>query len=281
MGKYDEALRETPLSPDRVDRRNLVTLLLDTSESMGQKRSDGSAPIDELNAAMTKFLAVDLPNERVLSTSGEIAVCSFFGRGTDWIHLAATDIEGSHPFYPVGGLRLQKTLTAKGETPIGTAILEGLKMINGRVDRLGAMSPPRRSEHRPVLYLVTDGQPQGDSPERLEEARDQLRAAERAHEVLFFSVGTTGADMDYLASLSIGGATNAYDLRERSLGELLQFVSRSSEATFEAAEVGDVNLPVDLADDVTDARDARLTYVHVRNEYERDFWRRLDGQEPG
>ncbi|MEM9201055.1 MAG: VWA domain-containing protein [Actinomycetota bacterium] len=272
MGK----LAEAAMAPERVDQRNLVALLLDTSESMG--RGQAPTPIDELNDAVGKFLSEDIPKHRKLRQSGEIAIGQFRKLGNDqarfveWLKLADHDAEASHPFYLARDLRAQDQLDASGQTPIATAILLGLAAIEKRKEQLRNSQPPKSHEHRPVLYLVTDGAPEGETDRRMEEAVEELQRAEREKRVLFFSIGTGGADMDLLSSLSLGGSDNAYDLKDQSLSQLLQFVSRSSEATFAPEAVGSDESLVEPGDPM----DARNVYVNVRRKFNEGFFKNLD-----
>jgi uncharacterized protein YegL len=270
MGVLERAV----LAPERADLRNLVTLLLDTSESMGRVRelSDGSStiPINELSAALKVFIGADLPSEPVLRSSGELAIGEFSGSSLNWLALAKGDREGSHPFYFVGHLDSDVKLEASGQTPMATAILVGLQAIERRKEQLRNSKPPKSHEHRPVMYLVTDGQPEGESKRRMEEAIEALQEAERLKKVLFFSLGTGGADMDLLRTLSIGGALNAFDLKGRGLSQLLKFVSRSAEAAF-GAEGGDAaGGNFDKA--ISDPRDARHVYEFVNSKFEKTWW---------
>lgn len=280
MGK----LAEAKMAPERVDQRNLVALLLDISESMGRDRlvptpdggSRNSKPIDELNRALRTFLAEDLPAHRKLQQSGEIAVAQFRGVGNDpakyvdWLRLSSSDPECSHPFYFARDLEPQDELKAMGQTPIATAIIEGLKKIDERKEQLRRSKPPKSHEHRPVLYLVTDGEPEGESDRRLEEAIEDLQTAERKKKILFFSIATGAAKVDFLHRLSVGGSDNAYDLREHSLSALLQFVSRSSEATYSVDADG--TSPV-ISDDPMDPRN---TYIELRRKFNEGFFGNLD-----
>lgn len=272
MGK----LAEAAMAPERVDQRNLVALLLDTSESMG--RGQPPTPIDELNQAVAKFLSEDIPKHRKLQQSGELAIGQFRKRNQDqsqfveWLELASHDMEGSHPFYLARGLRAQKDLEASGQTPIATAILLGLSAIETRKEQLRNSQPPKSHEHRPVLYLVTDGAPEGESERRMEEAIEELQRAEREKRVLFFSIGTGGADMSLLSTLSLGGSDNAYDLKDQSLSQLLQFVSRSSEATFAPDVATSAGDPADPGDPM----DARNVYLSVRRKFNEGFFKNLE-----
>lgn len=222
MGRLDEL----DVAPDRVDLRNLVVLLLDISGSM----KDG--PIDALNAAVDEFLGTTVPRNPHLRRSGEIAVGGFGGDVVEWQSLSPSDPEGSHPFYLARNLRAQAPFLAGGRTPMAKAIVEGLTVINERKKQLRAQG--RSHQHRPMLYLMTDGTPT-DSLEDMQKAVAALQRMETERRVLFFSIGTRGADMEVLRRLSVGGEANAYDLQSMSFAATLNFVSRSSEHVMSGA----------------------------------------------
>lgn len=210
-------------------KRYLVCVLLDCSQSMGTSQGQrGSLPIDALNEAMPEFLTKDLLEVGPLAQHGEIAVGRFFGtaRPVEWQRLSASHDPASNPFYRIAsGLRLFQPLTAEGETPMGTAILDGLKYVEARRTELTTAERPVSVPHRPAIFLISDGEPQGESAERLQEACQELQRAENAREVLFWSVATDGANKSLLETLSVGGADNTFDLSGATMREVLRLVS--------------------------------------------------------
>ena len=244
-------------------KRNLVCVLLDCSESMGKPQGTRSVvPIAALNEAVDAFLSEDLISVGPLKRYGEVAVGSFSGSGepVDWKDLSTAGADDSPPFFRVRrDLRILERLVAAGQTPMGTAILDGLKFLEARRQELDSSPHPVSIPHRPSLFLVTDGRPEGESTERLDEARDELQRAERDGEVLFWSLGTDGADMTVLRSLSVGGAANARDLSGLTLRSVLRLISQTPGMASEAAQ----ELHSNDAATETDLESAVQTYTNV------------------
>jgi uncharacterized protein YegL len=255
-------------APDRPDLRNLLCLLLDASESMGWE-VDGRKPIDELQEALDVFLTTDLPDDPILQVNAEVAVGQFRAttrdqsRHVEWLTLG--DDRASDPFYFIDGLRPPARLRSEGQTPIGTAIMAGLRAIENRKVQLGTTGLSH--EYRPLLYLITDGRPEGESEERLEEAIEDLQDAERGKHVLCFALGTGKADMATLERLSIAGADAAVDLRSMPIAKTLKFASASAGAVHALAERGDdrTETDPDLAH-IDDPDDARVIIRAAREE---------------
>jgi uncharacterized protein YegL len=155
-------------------------LILDTSQSMAGE------PIAALNRGLHVFrdelLAVPLARKRV-----EVAVISF---GAE-VHVVQDFITVDR-FHP-------PELQAEGETPMCTAILRALDLVDKRKQRYRANGVPY---FRPWLFLITDGMPQGDTLETTRQAVQRLRAAEAAAKVAFFAVGVEGANRKLLARIS-------------------------------------------------------------------------------
>lgn len=255
MGIFDS----TELAPERVDQRNLVVLLLDGSASMQ------GPPIEALNKAVRQFVETDFRAQPVLGRSGELAIGVFRGESTHWLSLGDHG-DGSHPFYFVTGLSNPSPIEPSGATPMCAAILQALEAIDARKDELRRHHPPMSHQHRPVIYLMTDGTSTDTLPVQ-ERAIRRLKEAERAKRVLFVSLGIGEANMDFLASLSVGGRSNALDFKEQPISSLLSFVSRSAEASFRDAGSGHT--------DYEDLRDPRITYQQISQVAE-EFWRTVD-----
>ncbi|OWK40211.1 vWA domain-containing protein [Fimbriiglobus ruber] len=151
-------------------------LLLDISGSMN------GPPINELNAGLVTFkdcLAADaLAMKRI-----EIAIVTF--GGTVQTACDFTTIEGFHP----------PTLTAGGDTPMGTAIAQAVSMIRQRKDTYKAHGI---SYYRPWIFLITDGGP----TDAWASAAAQVKQGEASKSFLFFSVGVAGANFDVLKQIS-------------------------------------------------------------------------------
>ena len=180
---------------DNPEPRCPFVLILDTSQSMTGE------PIAALQRGLHVFreelLAVPLARKRV-----EVAVISF----GDEVRLVQ-DFVTADRFQP-------PQLKAEGETPLCTAIVRALDLVESRKARYRANGVPYS---RPWLLLITDGMPQGDPLETTRQAVQRIRAAEAARQVAFFAVGIEGANMKLLARISVRPPVKLEGLRFREL----------------------------------------------------------------
>jgi uncharacterized protein YegL len=154
-------------------------LLLDTSGSM---RND---PIRALTEGLTTF-RTELLKDPLAKRRVELAIVTFGG-----------DVRVVQEFVTVDNF-VVPPLQASGLTPMGTAILKGLDMVEGRKQQY------RRNGvvyYRPWIFLITDGSPEGEPPHLFQQAAQRVRAEEAAKRVAFFAVGVQNALMSKLAEL--------------------------------------------------------------------------------
>ncbi|NES69074.1 VWA domain-containing protein [Okeania sp. SIO2B3] len=154
-------------------------LLLDTSASMT------GTPIQALNEGLETFrdnlITDDLAKKRV-----EVAIISFDNQ----IKIVQEFITADQFENPV--------LTAQGQTYMGTAINKALDMIAAR--KLEYRNNGI-TYYRPWIFLITDGEPQGESEKVVKEAAERIRQEEDNKHVAFFAVGVEGANMDKLGEI--------------------------------------------------------------------------------
>jgi uncharacterized protein YegL len=166
---------------DNPEPRCPCVLILDTSQSMAGE------PIAALNHGLHVFrdelLAVPLARKRV-----EVAVISF-----------GAEVQVVQDFVTVDRFQ-PPLLQAEGETPLCTAIVRALDLVEQRKERYRLNGVPYS---RPWLFLITDGMPQGDTLEMTRQAVQRLRAAEASRKAAFFAVGVEGANMKLLARISV------------------------------------------------------------------------------
>jgi len=183
--------------PDNPEPRCPCLLLLDISGSMA------GAPISELNAGLVTFkdeLAADsLAMKRV-----EVAVITF----------GPVKVEGS--FHTVLNF-FPPHLQASGDTPMGTAIKQGLEMIMQRKEEYRTNGI---SFYRPWVFLITDGAP----TDEWQSAAAMVREGETSKSFAFFAVGVQGANIDILKQISVREPLKLQGLKFR---ELFQWLSNS------------------------------------------------------
>ncbi len=154
-------------------------LLLDTSASMT------GTPIQALNDGLETFrdnlITDDLAKKRV-----EVAIISFDNQ----VKIVQDFITADQFENPV--------LTAQGQTYMGTAIHKALDMIAARKSEYRNNGI---SYYRPWVFLITDGEPQGESEKIVKEAGDRIQQEEDNKHVAFFAVGVEGANMDKLGEI--------------------------------------------------------------------------------
>ena len=154
-------------------------LLLDTSASMT------GSPIQALNDGLETFrdnlITDDLAKKRV-----EVAIISFDNQ----VKIVQEFITADQFENPV--------LTAQGQTYMGTAINKALDMI---ATRKSEYRNNGITYYRPWVFLITDGEPQGESEKVVKEAADRIRQEEDNKHVAFFAVGVEGANMDRLGEI--------------------------------------------------------------------------------
>lgn len=161
---------------DNPEPRCPCLLLLDTSGSMA------GAPIDQLNAGLTDFkdalMADSIAMKRV-----EIAVVTFGP-----VKIESTFHTAPNFFPPI--------FTANSDTPMGTAIKQGLDMLRQRKDEYRANGI---AYYRPWIILITDGAP----TDEWQSVKALIKDGESSKSFVFFTVGIGGADMNILRQINV------------------------------------------------------------------------------
>jgi uncharacterized protein YegL len=194
-------------------------LLLDSSGSMSGDR------ITALNQGIITFrdgvLQDPLAPKRV-----EIAVISF-GQGVRVIQ----DFVTVDSFAP-------PVLDADGRTPMGSAILRALDLLDVRKEKHKANGI---EYYRPWLFLITDGAPQGEPEYVMEQATARIKEAQQQKRVAFFAIGVQDADMARLAQLTV----QRPPLRLKGLQfiELFRWLSTSLTRVSQSRPGDEVQLP--------------------------------------
>lgn len=180
-------------------------LLLDTSGSMQ------GAPLEAMLAGLEAF-RFDLAVDPLAARRVEIAVVAFDNRirvVQDFVPPDRFDI----PF-----------LNAEGMTHVGAAIEKALDMVEERKARYRAYDV---AYYRPWIFLVTDGEPQGEAPDAVQKAVERLRDAEQRKQVAFFAVGVENANMEALSRISV---RQPLRLKGLDFREMFVWLSRSMQS---------------------------------------------------
>ena len=156
-------------------------LLLDTSGSM-----HGEA-IEALNQGLLSFKD-ELVNNSLASRRVEVAVVTF-----DSMVNVAQDFVTADQFQP-------PILTAQGLTNMGSGINKALDLIQERKEQYRANGI---AYYRPWIFLITDGEPQGELDQVVEQATQRLQTDEANKRVAFFSVGVENANMNRLSQIAV------------------------------------------------------------------------------
>lgn len=156
-------------------------LLLDTSGSM-----QGSA-IDALNQGLRVFQQ-DLMNNSLASRRVEVAVVAF-----------DSNVKVLQEFVTADSFAAPN-LTAQGLTRIGLGINRALDMIQTRKALYRAWGV---AYYRPWIFMITDGESQGESDKIVEEVTKRIKEDEANKRVAFFPVGVENANMTRLKEISV------------------------------------------------------------------------------
>ncbi|MBD2774439.1 vWA domain-containing protein [Iningainema tapete] len=156
-------------------------LLLDTSGSMQ------GPPIDALNQGLVSFKE-ELINNSLAARRVEVAIVTF-NSNVDVVQ----DFVTADQFYP-------PVLCAQGLTTMGAGIHKALDLIQ---DRKTQYRNNGIAYYRPWIFMITDGEPQGEFEDVIEQASRRLNTDEANKRVAFFSVGVENANMTRLSQIAV------------------------------------------------------------------------------
>lgn len=156
-------------------------LLLDTSGSMQ------GMPIEALNQGLLSFKD-ELTKSSLASRRVEVAIITFDSNVN-----VVQDFVTADQFNP-------PILTAQGLTTMGSGINKALDIIQERKAQYRANGI---AYYRPWVFMITDGEPQGEMDDIVEQASRRLQADEANKRVAFFTVGVENANMERLNQIAV------------------------------------------------------------------------------
>lgn len=193
-------------------------LLLDTSGSMRGE------PIAALSEGLKAFKD-DLTKDALASRRVELAVVTF-----------DSDVKVVQDFVTVDQFE-PPALAAQGQTFMGSAIHKALDMIQARKAKYRANAV---AYYRPWVFMITDGEPQGEPDSIIQQASQRLKSDEANKRVAFFAVGVENANMSRLAELVVRAPVKLIGL---NFVEMFVWLSRSMEKVAQSKTDEQVALP--------------------------------------
>ena len=212
------SLEEAVEFAENPEPRCPCVLLLDTSGSM-----EGE-PIQALNEGLVIFRD-SLLKDPLASKRVEVAVVTF-----DNEIIVRSDFVTPDRFKP-------PRLEAGGQTFMGSAILKALDMVEQRKQ---TYRDHGIAYYRPWVFMITDGEPQGEPEEVVQQAATRLRQAEEQKKVAFFAVGVEGANMERLKQIVV---RTPVKLKGLNFAEMFVWLSRSMERVSQSRTNEQVPLP--------------------------------------
>jgi uncharacterized protein YegL len=212
------SLEDTVEFAENPEPRCACVLLLDTSGSM-----QGEA-ISALNTGLASFKQ-DLNKDPLASRRVEVAIVTF-----DNEVKVVQDFVTADQFQP-------PTLTAQGQTHMGTAIIKALDLVQARK---ATYRQNGVAYYRPWIFLITDGEPQGEPEHIIQQASQRLKTDESNKRVAFFAVGVENANLAMLGEIVVRTPVKLAGL---NFVEMFVWLSKSMEAVSHSRTNEQIALP--------------------------------------
>ena len=193
-------------------------LLLDTSGSMN------GAAIEALNEGLQVFKD-ELNRDNLAKKRVEVAIVTF-----NFEVNVAQEFVTADSFEP-------PTLVAQGLTHMGSAIHLGLDMIEARKAQYRANGV---NYYRPWVFMITDGEPQGELDTIVEQAAQRIKDDEANKRVAFFAVGVEDANIERLSQIVV---RNPLKLKGLNFQEMFIWLSASMQRVSQSKPDDQVALP--------------------------------------
>lgn len=211
-------LEEAVEFAENPEPRCPCVLLLDTSGSMKGE------PIDALNKGLQAF-KTDLGKDPLAARRVEIAVVTF-----------DNEIKVVQDFVTVDNFN-PPVLDAQGQTFMGGGIQKALDLVQARKTQYRANGV---AYYRPWVFMITDGEPQGEPENVVQNAVQRLKKEESEKRVAFFAVGVEDANMQRLKEMVVRAPVKLVGL---NFVEMFVWLSRSMEKVAQSRTDEQVALP--------------------------------------
>jgi uncharacterized protein YegL len=182
------------------------------------------APIAALNDGL-RTLKGDLTRDPLASRRVEIAVVTF---DTE-VHVVQDFVTADRFEPPV--------LTAHGLTCMGAGIQKALDMTQARKVQYRASGI---AYYRPWVFMITDGEPQGEPDYVVKQAERYIQDDEASKRVAFFAVGVENANMERLSQIAVRTPVKLIGL---NFAEMFVWLSASMQAVTQSKVDEQVALP--------------------------------------
>jgi uncharacterized protein YegL len=182
------------------------------------------APLAALEHGLQVF-AQELRKNTLACRRVEVAVVTFG---------AAVEVRQD---FVTAGQFVPPSLTARGETPLGSAILRALDLVQTRKACYQANGV---AYFRPWVFLITDGMPQGEPLEVVRQCLERIKCVEAGRQAAFFAVAVEGANLQLLTRITVRPVLKLVDLR---FADLFTWLSRSASQQAQGGELSQCSLP--------------------------------------
>ena len=193
-------------------------LLLDTSGSMAGER------LEALTAGLEAF-KFDLTVDPIAARRVEVAVVTFDAA-----------VKVVQDFVPPDQFEVPY-LQAYGSTFMAGAIHRAFELVEARKARYRANDV---AYYRPWIFMITDGEPQGEPAEAVRAAAMRVRQAEEQKRAAFFAVGVEGANLTKLGQIAVRAPLRLRGLDFRSM---FVWLSRSMQSIAHSRPEDRIALP--------------------------------------
>jgi uncharacterized protein YegL len=180
--------------------------------------------LDALNAGLKTF-KTDLMKDSLASRRIELAIVTF-----------SSGVELVQNFVTVDKFQPPQ-LRAFGQTHMGSGIERAIDLTDSRK---ATYKENGISYYRPWVFMITDGQPEGESDELVQQATRRIKEHEAKKGVAFFAVGVEGANMTRLAQIAVRSPVKLQGL---NFADMFVWLSASMQAVSHS-EIDDVMVPL-------------------------------------